>query len=108
MKPEQQLVHQTMQWLELKGILHYRTRTSGTMIHTPRGMVFGRDKYFRSQKGCPDILAWRAGKAYALELKSQKGRVTPEQSAWIDRFEREGFTARVVRSLDEVIAVFEK
>lgn len=102
MKPEQALTHQVMAWLELRGILHYRVRNTGTIIHRPGGVVFGRDRYFRQQRGCADILAWKDGRAYAFELKAPKGRVRPEQSEWLARFEVAGGTACVVRSLEEV------
>jgi hypothetical protein len=106
MTPEQQLVHQVMTWLELVGILHYRIRNTGTIIHRPGGVVFGRDRYWRSQVGAPDILAWLNGKFYALELKSKTGRVRPEQTTWLQRFAAEGGKAVVIRSLDEVQALF--
>jgi VRR-NUC domain len=106
MKEEQALVHSVMTWLELAGILHYRVRNTGTIIHRPGGVVFGRDRYWRSQLGAPDILAWRSGKSYALELKSKAGRVRPEQTTWLQRFATEGGTAVVVRSLEEVQELF--
>ena len=104
MKPEQQLVHQVMTWLALRNILAYRTRNTGTIIHGPRGVVFGRDRYFRQQRGCADILVWKDGKAWAFELKAPNGRVSPEQSEWLQRFAAAGGTACVVRSLEEVAA----
>lgn len=104
MKPEQALTHQVMTWLELRGILHYRVRNTGTIIHRPGGVVFGRDRYYRQQRGCADILAWRNGMSYAFELKAPKGRVRPEQSEWLARFAAAGGTACVVRTLEEVAA----
>jgi len=104
LKPEQQLTHQVMTWLGLRNILAYRTRNTGTIVHGPRGVVFGRDRYFRQQRGCADILAWKAGHAYAFELKAPKGRVRPEQAEWLQRFAAAGGTACVVRSLEEVAA----
>lgn len=105
MKPEQQLAHQVMTWLALKNILHYRTRNTGTIVHRPGGITFGRDRYWRTQQGCPDILAWRNGKAYAFELKSEKGRLTLEQRTWLARFNQEGGVGIVARSLEDVMGV---
>lgn len=102
MKPEQALTHQVMTWLALKNILHYRVRNTGTIIHRPGGVVFGPDRYFRQQRGCADILAWKDGKAYAFELKSPTGRLRPEQAEWLNRFSNEGGIAVVVRRLEDI------
>ncbi len=107
MTPEQSLTHQVMTWLAIKNILHYRVRNTGTIIHYAGGVKFGRDRYFRQQAGCPDILAWNKGNAYAFELKSPTGRLRPEQSAWLNRFQSEGGRSYVVRKLEDVAAALE-
>ena len=106
MKPEQALTHQVMTWLALNNILHYRVRNTGTIIHRPGGVVFGRDRYWRQQQGCADILAWKGGKFYAIELKSHTGRLSQAQMEWLKRFEAEGGIAKVARSLDDVESIF--
>lgn len=96
-----------MTWLGLRNILHVRVRNSGTIIHGKGGVFFGRDRYARQQNGVADILAWKGGKAYAIELKSAVGRLRPEQKAWLDRFTEEGGIAFVARSLDDVLRVLD-
>ena len=39
----------------------------------------------RSGAGFPDILAVRNGCLIVAELKSEKGKVSPEQLAWLDK-----------------------
>lgn len=42
----------------------------------------------RNRAGLPDIVAVRAPRLVFLELKSQKGRLRPEQEAWLDELAR--------------------
>lgn len=105
-REEQALSNAVMNYLAIKGILHYRVRNTGTIIHKRGGgLAYGRDRYSTTQRGAADILAWHNGKAYAFELKSQKGRVRPEQQQWISKFNEQGGIGMVVRSLDDVMNV---
>ena len=105
-REEQALSNAVMNYLAIKGVLHYRVRNTGTIVHTRGGgLAYGRDRYAVTQRGAPDILAWDNGKAYAFELKSQKGRVRPEQQQWISKFNEQGGIGMVVRSMDDVMNV---
>jgi Holliday junction resolvase len=105
-REEQALSNAVMNYLEIKGILHYRVRNTGTIIHKRGGgIAYGRDRHAVTQRGTPDILAWHNGKAYAFELKSSKGRIRQEQEEWLSKFRDEGGKGYVVRSLDEVIQI---
>ena len=60
----------------------------------------------RATPGLPDILAVRGGRLLAWELKTEKGRVRPEQQRWIEALaEVPGVEARIVRpdSLDDLL-----
>jgi hypothetical protein len=56
-------IHQWASWHDLSG------RTSGN-----------------AAKGMCDLIAIRGSRLVALELKTMRGRVAPEQIEWIDRF----------------------
>jgi hypothetical protein len=49
--------------------------------------------------GYPDLTIVGRHVVY-LELKRQKGRVTPEQTTWLTRLTRAGLTARVAKPSD--------
>jgi VRR-NUC domain len=51
--------------------------------------------------GWPDVVLVRGGRGVALELKTEIGRVTPEQEAWIAAFALlPGWHAQVMRPRD--------
>lgn len=55
----------------------------------------------RSAAGFPDLLMVRRGRLLAIECKSERGRVTPEQMAWIELLDTvPGVTAMVARPRD--------
>jgi hypothetical protein len=55
--------------------------------------------------GFPDLLLVRRNRIVALELKAAKGRVTPEQAAWLDALREAGADARVIWPADYPDAV---
>jgi len=56
-----------------------------------------------SFKGCSDILGqMKNGKFLAVEVKSARGRLTEYQSEFINKVNKSGGLALVVRSLDDV------
>lgn len=56
------------------------------------------------QAGCPDILVIDGGRALWIELKSKRGRLSPDQVCCHALLRRAGAVVTVCRSLDEVIA----
>ncbi len=54
----------------------------------------------RSPAGFPDLLLLRRDRALALELKSERGRVTSAQVSWIAALNAAGIEARIVRPGD--------
>jgi hypothetical protein len=72
----------------------------------------------QGHSGFPDVVLSRHGVTLFLELKSESGRISPDQVAWLDAINEaptvDGFCgsahrARVVypRDLDEVLAMLE-
>lgn len=54
-----------------------------------------------SEAGFPDLICVRDGVMLALELKTETGRVTPEQEVWIAALDKvPGVTATVARPSD--------
>jgi hypothetical protein len=60
-----------------------------------------------SERGWPDVVVCRPPRVLFLELKSETGRVTAEQTQWIDALRACGLDARVVRpsGLDEIAEI---
>ena len=51
----------------------------------------------RSKKGFPDLLIAGPGGVLFVELRSEKGRITPEQREWLDQLHRAGANVHVWR-----------
>lgn len=104
-REEQSTVNAILEYLTLRGVPHYRTTNVGSIYHKDGQVHFGKKQI--SQVGAPDIFAWWKGQAYAIEVKSQEGQLTKEQTEWLWRFQERGQGSVVVaKSLDDVLAVF--
>jgi hypothetical protein len=57
--------------------------------------------------GIPDVFAIRGGKVYALELKSEIGRLSVAQERVLGELRAAGCDAECVRGLDAAIAWLE-
>jgi hypothetical protein len=105
-----------------RSIVHYLRATlpHGWIVqHTanrPRSKVAGGiEKSLGAVKGWPDIAIYgneSGGTPYAtaffMEVKTAKGRLSPEQREVHDRLKDIGFDVAVVRSIDDVRAVVGK
>ncbi|MGE5444251.1 MAG: VRR-NUC domain-containing protein [Ignavibacteriales bacterium] len=58
--------------------------------------------------GILDIIGCWQGRYAELEVKTERGRLTPEQKARIEEIRKAGGIAEVVRSLEEVHSIFNK
>lgn len=60
--------------------------------------------------GFSDLFGHRAGDAMAFyaEVKTQTGRVRPEQKAFIEAMRKRGAIAGVVRSVEEALALLDQ
>jgi len=54
----------------------------------------------RSQAGWPDLVLCKPPRVFFFELKTDTGRVKPEQRAWLDALTACGLVARIVRPRD--------
>ena len=57
--------------------------------------------------GAPDLLLWQEGKAFALELKAEAGRVSESQADMLDRLDKAGVAIAVCHGIDSAIATLE-
>ncbi|MGE5443756.1 MAG: VRR-NUC domain-containing protein [Ignavibacteriales bacterium] len=57
-------------------------------------------------KGILDVIGCWEGKYVELEVKTERGRLTPEQRARIDEIRKAGGMAEVVRSLEDIHKIF--
>jgi len=76
----------------------------------------GEDTYvsIQSKSGSPDLLIFMRDtkkdclKTIGLEVKTEKGKQSPEQIGWQERFEKLGGEYHIVRNIDDVIKIIEK
>jgi hypothetical protein len=78
------------------GGIHQRGRRAG--INTGQGVI----------AGVPDVIAIKDGKTYGLELKADKGAVSPEQVEILQTMQRAGATVAVVHGLDRALHKLEE
>jgi len=87
-----------------------RTRPRALWFHVPNGGPRDRRTAARFvglgvRKGVPDLVfIGPGGRAYCMELKAPKGRLSPDQKAWREAAEALGAPVAVIRSIDEAVA----
>jgi hypothetical protein len=62
----------------------------------------------REKIGCPDLLFSVRGVPVAVEIKTEHGKVTPDQARTHDDMRRNGWQVHVVRSVGEFVEVVRK
>lgn len=99
---ETKLVKAILDWLAAKGIFAWRT--NNTAVYDPsRGVM----RTFHGLKGVSDILGIlstndHCGTFLAIEVKTETGKLSADQEAFLERIKREGGIAIVARSIDDV------
>ena len=108
--PEEDLHRVCMEWVVLSSAKHPILRW---MLHVPNGGKrprgeAGKLKALGTKPGYPDLTLPRRHKHWnglAIELKSEIGRVSPDQKEWLDAFEADGWLVAVCRTLEEFVAI---
>lgn len=104
--PEQLVKHAIMDYLRLMPkAKFFWVKSTGT--YDPVAKIFRRSNSRWEIRGVSDILGVMNGRFIAIEVKSAKGRVTPEQKLFIDQVNAcggLGFVARSVADVAERIA----
>lgn len=94
---ESAIVRQCLDYLELRGILAWRTNNAG--VYNPKSGGY----FFHGTKGVPDITAILPnGMYFGIEVKGPKGRMSPEQKEMHRRIVETNAFACCVRSVEEL------
>jgi len=59
-------------------------------------------------KGVPDLLAAKGAKCWVIEVKSEKGKLTPDQEKWIAAWRGEVHIVRSAEDALKLVGVIEK
>jgi hypothetical protein len=96
---------------EFKDILIGVAKRYGWLVHhdLPAQNSRGRwGTHIQGDVGFPDLLLLHpvSGKLFAIELKSQTGRLTPGQNRWLLAFENAGIYNAVLKPSDMEYALY--
>lgn len=94
-------------WLTRRGIVFLHVPNEGV-----RSLVAGAELRRQGlQKGFPDYLILSASKACprgcAIELKSEKGHVSKEQRAWLEKLDNLGIVTHIARGWESAVKFLE-
>lgn len=105
MKREKEIEHEILHALNLRpGTLAWKYEVAG-VFDAVKGVRFNRGRFVF--KGAADVQGVDAAGFFAIEVKTDKGRLSPEQKGFIKRIRMLGQRAGVARSLDEAIKIIE-
>jgi hypothetical protein len=111
---EADVLRACLDYLRLRKICAFRVNTTG--VYDPARKAF---RSFRGLKGVADILGVlprtldvsgrrvTVGVFLSIEVKSARGRLTPEQEAFADVVRKAGGVALCVRSLQDLVDALE-
>lgn len=102
--PEKVIENQILSFLAFKNIFAWKNQSIG--VFDPVRKIYRKSTNRFHIKGVSDILGvLPGGKFLAIEVKSQVGRVSPEQKAFLERVNLDGGLGFVARSVNDVEAV---
>ena len=96
---EKHIQSQILAYLRLKGVFHWRQNTGAVNIQGKNGNRFVRF----GKPGISDIIGIYNGRFLAIEVKTQKGRLSEHQKVFLKDVEDNGGIAIVARSVEDVI-----
>jgi hypothetical protein len=96
---------------EFKDILVGVARRYGWLIHHDLPAQNSRGRWathIQGDAGFPDLILLHpvSGKLFAIELKSDKGKVSPLQKRWLMAFEHAGIYSTVLKPSDMEYALY--
>jgi hypothetical protein len=96
---ESELLSYALICLKQSGLVSWRV-PNGPVTHSVNGNTVRKKSPI---KGFPDLAGVLPnGKFFAIELKTDKGRLSPEQLDWITKLNMSGAMAVVLRSKEEI------
>ena len=101
-EPARDVINRTMSERELGRTIREMAEAYGWSVYQ---VLDTRNWAKRTSRGFPDQLIARPGQALALELKTERGIVTPDQVLWVATLDSiPGMTSAVIRphDLDQV------
>lgn len=96
---EKEIENSILDYLTLRGIFAFKIERTG--IFDPRIGGF-RAKGRRWKKGVSDIVGIFQKRPFAIEVKSKKGKLSPDQNNFIMEWRQNGGFAWVARSVEDV------
>lgn len=104
---EKEIEGQILLYLEERGVFAWKNQTVG--FFDSKRKIFRKPSSRFQIRGVSDILAvFSNGRLLAIEVKSKRGILRPEQRAFLERVSREGGFAVVARSLQDIKDFFTK
>ena len=105
-KPETAIHCTLVQHLQVRGepdVIWWHTPNGGYRNTAEAALL----KAMGVKAGVPDLILFRAGRLYCLEIKAQGGRASPEQIAFIGALDNAGAHTALVTGLDACLATLE-
>lgn len=101
----------TMSETEFKDILVTVARRYGWLVHHDLPAQNSRGRWathIQGDAGFPDLILLHpnSGKLFAIELKSDKGKLSPGQKRWLMAFEKSGIYNAVLKPSDMEYALY--
>lgn len=106
---EKEIENSLLTYLKIKGAFVWKNDSVG--IYDPLRKVYRKKHSPHAIKGVSDILGIYKGLPLAIEVKSKKGRVSPEQHLFFETWFKHGGVGGIARSIDDcdgILAVCEE
>lgn len=101
MTPEKSIEYEILSFLRTIGVFCWKNERVGTWDPTRKTFRTNKNPY--KIKGISDITGIISGRFLAIEVKSETGKLTPEQRVFLASVNNEGGIAFVARSLKQCI-----
>ena len=98
---EKEIENSILEYLAARKILAWKNQSVG--VFDPTKQIFRKSFNRHHRKGVSDILGVYRGKFLAIEVKSVKGRLSPEQEEFLAAVKEAGGISCVACSIEDVV-----